>query len=959
MTLNRRPFPPAKTPWPKIPAVVAAALAAVALVTLSAGVLLADPSAAISQARKKLVDMVTGDISRSLAVESGEAGEAAALSGGFESTLTFASTFSGSAVYGMGRASTGTVGTGIVVDTYVIQRLSPDVFGGPMAGGVNHTLAIDKDGNLWITGLDNTNQYGDGPVNSSSATISQQAQTGVRSVAAGTGHSLVVFDDGTVMGSGEGSYGQLGDGRGVDTNWWMPVKVSETEKVIAFNNNCYAITDRGELYAFGQNAIGGLGVGTTTQVDTPKKVISGGVVDVAAGSDFALVLMADGSVMAMGTNNFGQFGDGTTDSSLTPKLVVPSGVKAVAAGVNFSMFLMADGSLQGVGQNSTGQLGLGDTVTHYTRTTVATDVALVSTGREHTLYVTKSGALMGMGNSGNGQLGLGDFTQRLSADTIRSSGVTDVYATALNSFFMENTLVSIEIKGLATAYAGATANYRCFAVWGDGRRTDVTAKAFWSDDSAAAAIELNSGILDLSAAQPGETVRLSAEYFNASAAMDVAVVRTPLAGAAMFVCGQNSYSQLGLDTTVPQNVLRGLTTDKVISLAGGITHSLYVREDGALFTMGGNAYGQLGTGDTVPRSVPIQIGLDGPAVAVGAGGYHSLVVLRDGSLYAMGLNSEGQLGNGNQFNSWLPIEIQRYGVVRADGGYGHSTFLTADGALWTMGRNDEGQLGTGDTADVLLPFQAHAAGVTDISADGNHTLFTTDDTAMWGMGSNQYGQLGMDSSVSVQLAPATLVASGVAHMAAGRWHSLYAAASGDAYSSGLGVYGQLGHGDQSDLYGFTQIGALTDVNRVYAFGNTSFFRTGTLTYTDTGVVGYSWYGAGNNYSGQFANGTWTAPNTTPVLLNSFTQVHQIGFGYGNVLLTRGLPGDIDGDGLFTLRDVIRAQQIMAGNYNGSYPFYLTYTRFSGDTTINFADIDGDGKIGLPEVQHVLRRVGGF
>jgi hypothetical protein len=86
-------------------------------------------------------------------------------------------------------------------------------------------------------------------------------------------------------------------------------------------------------------------------------------------------------------------------------------------------------------------------------------------------------------------------------------------------------------------------------------------------------------------------------------------------------------------------------------------------------------------------------------------------------------------------------------------------------------------------------------------------------------------------------------------------------------------------------------------------------------------------------------------------------------GYAHVLLARGLPGDIDGDVLWTLRDVVLAQQIMAGNYNGSYPFYLTYTNSSEDTAtvyyINYADIDGDGRIGLPEAQHALRRVGGF
>jgi alpha-tubulin suppressor-like RCC1 family protein len=545
-------------------------------------------------------------------------------------------------------------------------------------------------------------------------------------------------------------------------------------------------------------------------------------------------------------------------------------------------------------------------------------------------------------------LGLGDFNPRLLADTIETDGVANVMAGANTSFFMKNSVESLEISGLDRVYAGATANFRCYAVWADGRRTDVTAEVIWTDDSSTAAIELNSGILDLSAVPAGTIVRVSAGYFDVTAARDVAVVQAPLGGAVLYGSGYNSYSQLGLDTTVSYSNLMEVTTDRIISAAGGAGHSLYVREDGSVFVMGDNTYGQLGTGDTIPHTVPAQVALTRPALAVGAGDGHSLIVFRDGSLYSMGNNSQGQLGDGTQINRSSPTLIWLEGVIGVDGGAGHSVFLTADGAVWTMGRNAEGQLGTGTTNASTTPVKVHAGGATAIAAGANHTLFTTADAAMWGMGDNSRGQLGLGGSVVVQSTPTTLVAADAAHMAAGADHSTYATPSGDLYLSGANDYGQLGNGTNTrgtDVPNFTRLDFGTAVNGVYNGSNFSLFRTGTRTYTDSGPTDYIWYGTGDNSYGQLSNGTYTTA-AIPVVCGYGTLVKTVWPANRHVLLTRGLPGDIDGDVQFTLHDVVLALQIMAGTH-------------SGFNIAPYADINGDGRIGLPEAQYALRKVGGF
>jgi alpha-tubulin suppressor-like RCC1 family protein len=303
------------------------------------------------------------------------------------------------------------------------------------------------------------------------------------------------------------------------------------------------------------------------------------------------------------------------------------------------------------------------------------------------------------------------------------------------------------------------------------------------------------------------------------------------------------------------------------------------------------------------------------------------------------------LGDGTQINRSSPTLIWLEGVIGVDGGAGHSVFLTADGAVWTMGRNAEGQLGTGTTNASTTPVKVHAGGATAIAAGANHTLFTTADAAMWGMGDNTYGQLGLGGIIVNQSNPTTLVTADVAHMAAGRAHSAYTTPSGDLYLSGNDWYGQQGNGTLgTDVLNFTRLDLGTAVNGVYNGSNFSLFRTGTRTYTDTAATDYIWYGTGDNSYGQLSNGT-TFTTASPVVL-PYERVKTIWPANQHVLLTSGLPGDIDGDVQFTLHDVVRALQIMAGTHDGWW-------------IAPYADINGDGRIGLPEAQYALRKVGGF
>jgi alpha-tubulin suppressor-like RCC1 family protein len=846
---------------------------AVLVLTLGSGLLQVANSQSPSDARDKLFSMVTGDIVNSLAVES--SGEDTVS----DSPLLAAnSEFPSSHVYGMGASTFGQLGVGIVSDTNVPVLLEPDAsFGGPIAAGPYHTLLTDKDGNLWASGDDINGQFGDGSTSSSTTIFSPLTQTDITSVAAGSRHSLILMDDNSVMGAGEGSSGQLGNG-GVDTDTFAAIDVSGAVKVASNGNNSFVVTDLGELWVFGENLSGQLGTGISGSPSlTPVKVLSAGVIDVAPSMLHTLVLMANGTVLSSGSNNYGQFGDGTTDSSTIFKVTLADGdIKAIAAGDGYSLFLHDDGSLSGVGLNSYGQLGTGDTVAQQNLYLIETDsVSDITAGSGHSVYVTNNGTLHGMGNGGNGQLGLGDFGSRLIPNTIRSGGVVDVTAGYNNTFFMETSLVSLEIKGLTRVYQGSSANFDCYATWADGRTTLVTAKVFWSENSPSASIETNSGILDLTGTWASAVIRITASYLGFTTFKDLFVIRPPTGGD-LWGHGDSAFSQLGLDTTVDMPVSMNISPDKTIAAAGGARHSLYVTENGDLYSMGDNTYGQLGTGDTIPKTIPFQVTLlDGkPAIAVAAGDDHSLVVLRDGSLWTMGLNDEGQLGDGSQLNRNSPTKIRNTGIIQADGGSGHSVFRTSDGEVWTMGRGIEGQLGNNTSSGSDFPFLAHQPGATFVGAGKNHTIFRLDDASMYGMGDNSSGQLGLMASTVIQLTPTSLAGS-VSQIAVGGQHTLYSDMSQNLYVTGANIDGQLGDGTKSDQYGF--IGPIdTGVKQVWAGDNFSMFLNNTALY-----------GMGENLDGQFGNGTFTS-SSTPVIL-PHTNLGILGTGAQHVLYTNIIP----------------------------------------------------------------------
>lgn len=113
--------------------------------------------------------------------------------------------------------------------------------------------------------------------------------------------------------------------------------------------------------------------------------------------------------------------------------------------------------------------------------------------------------------------------------------------------------------------------------------------------------------------------------------------------------GANNMGHLGQGDTQTRafpSRIDALVGTRVCRVAAGEYHSCAISDSGQLFTWGSGLFGRLGHGDAASRTYPklVQALADQQVVSVSGGLWHTLASVRDGSVYGWGLADRGRIG---------------------------------------------------------------------------------------------------------------------------------------------------------------------------------------------------------------------------------------------------------------------------------------------------------------------------
>ncbi|MCL1816538.1 MAG: S-layer homology domain-containing protein [Clostridiales bacterium] len=257
--------------------------------------------------------------------------------------------------------------------------------------------------------------------------------------------------------------------------------------------------------------------------------------------------------------------------------------------------------------------------------------------------------------------------------------------------------------------------------------------------------------------------------------------------------------------------------------AGGLSHSIALKEDGTVWAWGSNSQNQLGQGSDLSfLATPQQVDGLNSIIALAAGYDFSLALGAEGNVYFLGEGGDAPFYTVAGLNSIAAIAAGQTGGLALDekgsvwqwsigqkpskvpklrniaaiaAGGAHYLALSAAGEVWAWGANWGGQLGIDSTIDAAQPQQVEAlVNIVSIAAGYSHSLAVDVGGTVYAWGENNHSQLG-NSSTKPGLLPIKVKGiSKVVQVSAGNEISLALTDNNEIYAWGYGGYGQLGDG---------------------------------------------------------------------------------------------------------------------------------------------------------------------
>ncbi|WP_422662543.1 Kelch repeat-containing protein [Pseudobacteroides sp.] len=316
----------------------------------------------------------------------------------------------------------------------------------PVVFGESHSLSLNSDGEVSVSGYNSEGQLGLG--DNQTRTIKQiiGGMKDVKQIAVGSGSTYILMNDGTVKVFGRNIFGQLGIIND-KTNKNFPYTlqgVSGVKKLAVGYDHVIALLNNGNVLAWGKNNFGQLGLGSGISDSVPAQITQlSNVQDVYAGMDFSFAKLSNGKVMVWGRNDQNQLGLGATGNKYTPvENASLFNASQISGGLYHCIALMSDGKLKTWGGNAYGQLGFGDLNARSLPTEITSltgTVNQISAGIYSSFALTKDGKVVAWGYNGNGVLGIGNNVSKTSPTFIPNlTGIKQISAGFYNCAAITN-----------------------------------------------------------------------------------------------------------------------------------------------------------------------------------------------------------------------------------------------------------------------------------------------------------------------------------------------------------------------------------------------------------------------------------------------------------------------------------------------------------------------------------------
>ena len=286
----------------------------------------------------------------------------------------------------------------------------PPILG--IAAGEDHSLALGEDGSVWTFGLNRDGQLGIGTREDQSTMTMVKGLKNIVEVCGGEKHSIALDRGGRVWAWGSNDRGQLG--HPTLSGSLVPIEIPSLKGILAVAaGGCHtlALKQDGSVWEWG--AVGHQMDGAIGFVRRPRRVSGLGAARmISAGGHHSLALGKDGTVWAWGNNEYGQLGDGTNKSRGKPAQVMGVALaRLISAGQGHSLVVLEDHTAMTWGDNNLGQLGNPLPESSKIPVQVAgvdgplKNIETVRCGGYHTLFITKGRDLLACGHNSFGQLG--------------------------------------------------------------------------------------------------------------------------------------------------------------------------------------------------------------------------------------------------------------------------------------------------------------------------------------------------------------------------------------------------------------------------------------------------------------------------------------------------------------------------------------------------------------------------